>query len=58
MAYTGQRKYGGGKFKSLKQRKFLWAVYPKAAEKWAHLRKTTKRDWSKTGRAIKSKKIK
>jgi len=41
----GQRIEHGGKFKSKKQRKFLWAVMPKAAEKWAHNLKTTKGDW-------------
>lgn len=40
-----QKKHGGGKFKSERQRKFLWAVYPKAAKKWAHRKKTRKGDW-------------
>lgn len=46
MAYRSrQRKHGGGKFKSERQRRFMWAVYPKAAKKWAHNRKATKSDW-------------
>lgn len=46
MAYRSrQRKHGGGKFTSERQRKFMWAAYPKAAKKWAHNRKTTKSDW-------------
>lgn len=40
-----QRKHGGGKFKSERQRRFMWAVVPKAAKKWAHNRKTRKGDW-------------
>lgn len=46
-----QKKHGGGKFKSERQRKFLWAVAPKAAKKWAHNRKTRKPDWG--GKKIK-----
>lgn len=41
----GQRIEGGGKFKSKRQRKFMWAVDPLAAEKWAHNMKTSKPDW-------------
>jgi hypothetical protein len=41
-----QRKYGGGRFKSERQRKFMWASVPKAAKKWAHNRTTKKTDWS------------
>lgn len=52
MAYRSrQRKYGGGKFKSERQRKFMWAVVPRAAKKWAHERKTRKSDWIGVGRA-------
>lgn len=40
-----QRKHGGGKFKSERQRRFMWAVVPGAARKWAHNRKTNKGDW-------------
>lgn len=45
MARSRQRKHGGGKFKSERQRRFMWAVVPKAAKKWAHNRKTRKSDW-------------
>jgi len=40
-----QRVHGGGKFKSERQRRFMWAVVPKAAKKWAHNLKTRKGDW-------------
>lgn len=40
-----QRKYGGGKFKSERQRRFMWAQVPRAARKWAHNRKTRRSDW-------------
>lgn len=40
-----QRKYGGGKFKSEEQRRFMWASVPRAAKKWAHGRKTRATDW-------------
>jgi hypothetical protein len=40
-----QRKYGGGKFKSERQRRFMWANVPGAAKKWAHNRRTRKADW-------------
>lgn len=40
-----QRKHGGGKFKSEEQRRFMWAVVPRAAKKWAHRKKTRKGDW-------------
>lgn len=40
-----QRKYGGGKFKSERQRRAMWANAPAAARKWAHNRKTRKSDW-------------
>lgn len=36
---------GGGKFESERQRRFLWAVAPAAARKWAHNLPTTKPDW-------------
>ncbi len=45
-----QKKHGGGKFKSEKQRRYLWAVAPKAAKKWAHNKKTRKGDWRKKRR--------
>lgn len=41
-----QRKYGGGKFQSERQRRFMWAAYPRAAKKWAHNRKTRRSDWA------------
>lgn len=47
-----QRKHGGGKFKSERQRKFMWAVVPRAAKKWAHNRKTNKSEWLGAARAI------
>ena len=34
-----------GKFKSERQRRFMWANVPKAAHKWAHGRRTRKSDW-------------
>ncbi|HWT24534.1 MAG TPA: hypothetical protein VN213_13595 [Solirubrobacteraceae bacterium] len=37
-------------FRSERQRRFLWARYPKAARKWAHGRKTRKSDWRKKPR--------
>lgn len=40
-----QRKHAGGKFKSERQRRFMWASVPRAAKKWAHNRKTKKTDW-------------
>ncbi len=48
-----QRKHGGGKFKSERQRRFMWAQVPGAAKKWAHNTKTSKGDWrgAKTSRA-------
>lgn len=42
-----QRKYGGGKFKSERQRRYMWAVVPAAAKKWAHNRNTTKANWAR-----------
>lgn len=59
MAYRSrQRKHGGGKFKSEKQRKFIWAVAPKAAKKWAHGRKTRKGDWRGVARSIRGRRRK
>jgi hypothetical protein len=40
-----QRKHGGGKFKSERQRRFMWARVSGAAKKWAHNRRTKKTDW-------------
>ena len=40
-----QRKHGGGKFKSEKQRRWMWANVKSAAKKWAHRKKTSKADW-------------
>jgi hypothetical protein len=40
-----QKKHGGGKFASERQRRAMWANSPRAAKKWAHNRKTSKRDW-------------
>lgn len=40
-----QRKHGGGKFKSERQRRWMWANHKSAAKKWAHNRKTRKSDW-------------
>lgn len=31
-----QRVHGGGKFKSERQRRAMWALAPSAARKWAH----------------------
>lgn len=46
MGRSRQKKHGGGKFKSERQRKYMWAAAPKAAKKWAHNRTTRKSDWS------------
>lgn len=40
-----QRKHGGGKFKSERQRRWMWANARGAAKKWAHNRSTRKSDW-------------
>jgi hypothetical protein len=40
-----QKKFGGGRFKSEKQRRFMWANAKSAAKKWAHNRTTRKSDW-------------
>jgi hypothetical protein len=51
MAYRSrQRKYGGGKFKSERQRRFMWSVVPRAARKWAHNMTTSKSDWAGASR--------
>lgn len=44
-----QKKHGGGKFKSERQRlrKMMWARVPRAAKKWAHNRRTRKSDWKR-----------
>src|SRR4051794_38031427 len=39
--------HGGGKFKSERQRRYMWAVVPRAAKRWAHNRGTSKSMWSK-----------
>jgi hypothetical protein len=46
-----QRAHGGGKFKSERQRRFMWATVPSAAKKWAHNLTTTKGDWRGAKRA-------
>jgi hypothetical protein len=40
-----QRKHGGGKFTSERQRRWMWSKRKSAAKKWAHNRKTSKKDW-------------
>jgi hypothetical protein len=50
MGRSRQRKHGGGRFASERQRRFMWARVPKAAKKWAHNRKTRKTDWRGKGR--------
>lgn len=40
-----QKKHGGGKFKSERQRRWMWSNVKGAAKKWAHNRKTRKGDW-------------
>jgi hypothetical protein len=35
-----------GKFKSERQRRFMFASVPKAAHKWAHGMATNKSDWA------------
>ncbi len=50
-----QRKHGGGKFKSEKQRRWMWANVRGAAKKWAHNKKTSKGDWRKSRRRRKKK---
>lgn len=46
-----QRAHGGGKFKSERQRRWMWANVPAAAKKWAHNLKTTRGNWRGAGRA-------
>lgn len=36
MRRSRQRKHGGGKFKSERQRRWMWATNPAAARAWAH----------------------
>jgi hypothetical protein len=50
-----QRKYGGGKFKSERQRRAMWANAPKAAKKWAHNQKTRKSDWAGMSRTSRTR---
>jgi hypothetical protein len=50
-----QRKYGGGKFKSERQRRAMWANAPRAAKAWAHNRRTTKGMWTGMRRTSKLK---
>jgi len=50
-----QRAHGGGKFKSERQRRFMWAVVPAAAKKWAHNLKTNKRDWGGARRNVRGR---
>ena len=48
MAYRSpQHKHGGGKFKSERQRRYIWAVVPRAAKRWDHNRGTSKSMWAK-----------
>lgn len=44
-----QKKHGGGKFASEKQRRWMWANVPSAAKKWAHNANTRKSDWGGKG---------
>jgi hypothetical protein len=53
-----QKKHGGGKFKSERQRKAMWANAPAAAKKWAHNLRTTKGNWRGMGRTSKAKRAK
>jgi hypothetical protein len=46
-----QKKHGGGKFLSEAQRKFMWAVVPGAAKRWAHNLPTSKGNWRGAGRS-------
>jgi hypothetical protein len=50
-----QRKHGGGKFASERQRRWMWANVPKAAKKWAHNAMTSKSDWRGAGRRIRGR---
>jgi hypothetical protein len=45
-----QRVHGGGKFKSERQRRAMWANAPLAAKAWAHNRRTSRSMWSGMGR--------
>jgi hypothetical protein len=42
---SAQKKHHGGKFHSERQRRMMWARFPRAAKKWAHNLKTRKTDW-------------
>lgn len=56
MAYRSrQRKHGGGKFKSERQRRFMWANVKSAAKKWAHNRDTRKGDWAGARRSARGR---
>jgi hypothetical protein len=44
-----QHKHGGGKFKSERQRRWMWANVKSAAKKWAHNQHTAKPDWAGRG---------
>lgn len=50
-----QRKHGGGKFKSERQRRFMFANFGSAAKKWAHNRKTRPSDWRGRGKSTAGK---
>jgi hypothetical protein len=50
-----QRAHGGGKFKSEKQRRWMWANVGSAAKKWAHNASTNKGDWGGRGGSMRSK---
>jgi hypothetical protein len=41
-----QKKYGGGKFRSERQRRAIWANAPGAAKAWAHNRSAKRKNWS------------
>ena len=57
MFRSRQRVDGGGKFKSEQQRKFMWAVDPVAARKWAHNLHTNKLDWTGNATNVNPKRI-
>jgi hypothetical protein len=44
-----------GKFKSARQRRFMFAVAPAAAHKWAHNMNTNKADWAGAHHSTKAK---
>jgi hypothetical protein len=45
-----QKAHGGGFFDSEDQRRYLWAVVPKAAHKMAHRKTTKPKDWEPMSR--------